>query len=70
MAIFPTKWRANEQQGEGWAPTSYNLRKLHWLSQFSGKAPNLWQQTADIWANFVADRVVTLASGFRPLKLK
>ena len=21
MTIFPTKWRANEQQGEGWAPT-------------------------------------------------
>ncbi len=21
IAIFPTKWRANEQQGEGWAPT-------------------------------------------------
>ena len=23
MTIFPTKWRANEQQGGGWAPTSY-----------------------------------------------
>ena len=21
MAIFPAKWRANEQQGGGWAPT-------------------------------------------------
>ena len=23
MTIFPTKWRANEQQGEGWAPANW-----------------------------------------------
>ena len=30
MAIFPIKWRANEQQGEGWAPTRwyFNYRNL------------------------------------------
>ena len=27
MGIFPIKWRANEQQGGGWAPTSSTLPK-------------------------------------------
>ena len=54
MSIFPTKWRANEQQGEGWAPTSC-LRFVdsiiigffmgNWLDQLStgmnyGKQPS------------------------------
>ena len=32
MTTFPAKW-ANEQQGEGWAPTSYRLyqKKKAWL---------------------------------------
>ena len=25
MTIFPVKWRANEQLGGGWAPTSYEV---------------------------------------------
>ena len=27
MNIFPTKWPANEQQGGGWAPTSFSAKK-------------------------------------------
>ena len=40
MTIFPTKWRANEQQGGGWAPTSSS----QYITMMVVFMKNLWFQ--------------------------
>ncbi len=47
MVIFPTKWRANEQQGEGWTPTKYTLDVKNYesnvgLETYVLKDENMW----------------------------
>ena len=47
MIIFPPKWRANEQPGEGWAPTSYytlNFVQKQFLVQKGIDVPMLLQK--------------------------
>ena len=45
IAIFPTKWRANEQQGGGWAPTrevkQRNQMNKNWICGVSPDVPRM-----------------------------
>ena len=64
MTIFPTKWRANEQQGEGWAPTSfwsyyerrfwmYLSSQLNWFFLGGKSIFPAWKETYSIWTRYL-----------------
>ena len=42
MTIFPTKWRANEQLGGGWAPTSWGSTSH--IEEFQSEESRIWDK--------------------------
>ncbi len=62
MTIFPTKWRANEQQGGGWAPTSYVLEQLFlWVFFVAG---TFWNVKCVFSQCFLRQRCFEMVSVF------